>query len=929
MWSIFYGCFFVSIGCFSQANYKHYTSSDGLPHDVAYNIIQDSKGYIWIGTDDGLTRYNGDNFKNYTLNDGLTSNYVTDIEELSNDKFAIATWGGGLHFLENDSIYKSEGFNDKTLKIYDIKHHQKKIHTYSGVSNVIYDLNKEHLDIKVFLKKTNSFSLYRNRSDTLYKLSPVILNGKLYVHNKEISESNFLGIHEFLDYRISSAFSFLSPYNITAATEGYNNEFVFGALDTLIFADTEKITTKLRIPNITPFEFIHKILKVPGNINEYILIIQNRQREKRVVCINIETQKFIEYEDLLNLKTTISDAIFDFEGNLWISTFGDGVYCYYYSNPKIKIFCKGEYIIDLIASEDKIYAQAASKFHEFSRKTLLKSFNVDGFPKQLSKKNGEITLAILSENLKQYPKFNSVNGRFFLKTKFGDFRQSDSLFLDSKPLMISNEILINKAVEESDRVSFYTNKGKWKYIHKDRSFSKDTLFSRNLVTENIRDFISKGDVTYLATDRGLVVRTKDSIKVYNEKNGLQNERINCILIHNNIIYLGTQGGLSVIRDNVAYNFSKLFGIQSLAINKIVCVNDELWLGGNNGISVIKTEDIKTSISPKINVTQEQTKFTYDVISFKDRSEINSQYRINRGSWVDLKTSNGVIDFANYAPNNYTVEFRSQNSFSPWTVSEKFSFDIKLPWYKVWWVITIFVLSGFSLVILFFYSRLKIVSRRNAILRNEIDRRIVAEKELSEVRHNIARDFHDDLGNKLASISLMSDVLSNNIASNNAEAIATIKNDADYLYKGTKDFIFSLQEKSNYLGELQVYLTDFADDYLHQFGVDFEVESSIESNIKLPYYWGKQIIYIFKEAITNVVKHSDAKLVKMSFNADDKNLCITLADDGKGFDIEKVSGNGLSNMQSRSKKINCSLEVQSIKETGTSVKLIGILPQKGS
>ena len=41
-----------------------------------------------------------------------------------------------------------------------------------------------------------------------------------------------------------SAFSFLSPYNITAAAEGHNNEFVFGALDTLIFVDTEKITTK-------------------------------------------------------------------------------------------------------------------------------------------------------------------------------------------------------------------------------------------------------------------------------------------------------------------------------------------------------------------------------------------------------------------------------------------------------------------------------------------------------------------------------------------------------------------------------------------------------------------------------------------------------------------------------------------------------------
>ena len=45
---------------------KHYTINDGLSHDITYQINQNNKGEIFIGTDDGLISFNGQNFKNYT-----------------------------------------------------------------------------------------------------------------------------------------------------------------------------------------------------------------------------------------------------------------------------------------------------------------------------------------------------------------------------------------------------------------------------------------------------------------------------------------------------------------------------------------------------------------------------------------------------------------------------------------------------------------------------------------------------------------------------------------------------------------------------------------------------------------------------------------------------------------------------------------------
>ena len=66
-------------------NFKRFTIEDGLSQATAEYMIQDSKGYIWIGTDDGLNRYNGSEFRVYRyredLPDSITGNFIIGIAE--------------------------------------------------------------------------------------------------------------------------------------------------------------------------------------------------------------------------------------------------------------------------------------------------------------------------------------------------------------------------------------------------------------------------------------------------------------------------------------------------------------------------------------------------------------------------------------------------------------------------------------------------------------------------------------------------------------------------------------------------------------------------------------------------------------------------------------------------------------------------------
>ena len=79
-------------------NFKNITIEDGLSQATVKTIFQDSKGYIWIGTEDGLNRYNGYDFENYKHDEhnknSIINNYVIDIEEDKNGYIWVSTTNG-------------------------------------------------------------------------------------------------------------------------------------------------------------------------------------------------------------------------------------------------------------------------------------------------------------------------------------------------------------------------------------------------------------------------------------------------------------------------------------------------------------------------------------------------------------------------------------------------------------------------------------------------------------------------------------------------------------------------------------------------------------------------------------------------------------------------------------------------------------------
>lgn len=84
-----------------QRLFKNLTVSDGLPHSEITSIIQDKTGFLWLGTLNGLTRYDGNSMKTYirdNSSNSLSNIRIISLYHDSDSLLFIGTEGGGLKF---------------------------------------------------------------------------------------------------------------------------------------------------------------------------------------------------------------------------------------------------------------------------------------------------------------------------------------------------------------------------------------------------------------------------------------------------------------------------------------------------------------------------------------------------------------------------------------------------------------------------------------------------------------------------------------------------------------------------------------------------------------------------------------------------------------------------------------------------------------
>lgn len=180
------------------------------------------------------------------------------------------------------------------------------------------------------------------------------------------------------------------------------------------------------------------------------------------------------------------------------------------------------------------------------------------------------------------------------------------------------------------------------------------------------------------------------------------------------------------------------------------------------------------------------------------------------------------------------------------------------------------------------------------------------EQLGSMRQTIATDFHDQTGNMLAAITRQAATLELKLL-HQAEVLPLVRSiihNSNELYASSKDFLWNLNHDSDDPMVLFQYLSSYGQRYYNQFDISFT--SLIHGDTKIPLqlqpFAGLNLIYIFKEAMSNVIKHSGADEVSIELTIEAERVTYSLQDNGtwKEADIS-VEHYGLNNMERRSRQ----------------------------
>lgn len=198
------------------------------------------------------------------------------------------------------------------------------------------------------------------------------------------------------------------------------------------------------------------------------------------------------------------------------------------------------------------------------------------------------------------------------------------------------------------------------------------------------------------------------------------------------------------------------------------------------------------------------------------------------------------------------------------------------------------------------------------------------KEAEEVRRQISRDLHDDIGGDLGGIYILSEgVLQQTGLSNEVrEDLEDIHNIAKGSGEALQDIVWLIREERN-LEELLLHLRATVQLQLRKIPYSWEVLSEKIPSRPVPLKVRRHVFFAFKEVLTNVRKHAEAQQVEITIklSCTQPLLNLRISDDGKGFDQNtKAMGYGLSNVRGRCDALNGSCEIVSKPGNGTRIDL---------
>jgi ligand-binding sensor domain-containing protein/two-component sensor histidine kinase len=281
-------------------------------------------------------------------------------------------------------------------------------------------------------------------------------------------------------------------------------------------------------------------------------------------------------------------------------------------------------------------------------------------------------------------------------------------------------------------------------------------------------------------------------------------------------------------------------------------------------------------------------FRYTALTFVATEKVRFRYRMAGlgEEWKDAGNQR-IANYSYLPPGNYTFQVMACNGDGVWnTLGATLAFTIHPHFWQRWWFVLLEILAAATLLVLIV---LTLARRRMKMKLERLERQRAIERE----RARIAQDIHDNLGASLTRISLLSQSAHSELhdAEHAAIQLDRIYSTSRELTRAMDEIVWAVNPQHDTLDSLANYLGKFAQDFLGP----LQIRCRLDVPVDLP-HWPvtaevrHNLFLAVKEALHNVVKHAAASEVSVTLTIAANTFTYAIRDNGRGFSPDAPASN---------------------------------------
>jgi ligand-binding sensor domain-containing protein/two-component sensor histidine kinase len=301
-------------------------------------------------------------------------------------------------------------------------------------------------------------------------------------------------------------------------------------------------------------------------------------------------------------------------------------------------------------------------------------------------------------------------------------------------------------------------------------------------------------------------------------------------------------------------------------------------------------------------------FNFAALDFVSPGRFNYSYLLDGydAGWIDAGNRNYAA-YTKLPPGHYTFSVKaSRQPFGGNNPVTTLSIIIRPPFWRTGWFIAGCVLLLTGLLYAFYRYRISQLIR------------------VQKIRNRIATDLHDDIGSTLTNISILSELSRQHLPPQQEAHVFLnrISEEVNNSSQALDDIIWSINTNNDTLEQTVARMRRYAAEVFDAANITYSLQLDEQfAGRKLNMEQRRDWFLIFKEAINNIYKHAKAKQVTIRIWIEKNRLCMTIRDDGTGFNTSLVTHrNGIKNMHQRVDKWQGRIDIQSVPGQGTFTSL---------